>query len=430
MCSSAVFYETHNRTQFGLPLRILLFPLMVDEMKKKLLIDVSSAQPTKLAAVNGGGRYAFNIFREILARKFDADIEVLLDGRKGESPDISTLLASENIPCHYFQRVEDMGKVIDDISPDLVFFPVCYPEYGRTSFNRNIKVVAVIHDLSTIYDDRTGMIRERYLASPRQIFRQLVRRVPLRPVVVLKHLQDHRKIVRLSDYESVVTVSEYSREQIKKYTGFSGDIPVLYPKVFSRSLPLSGDDTLKEYGLERGKYYLMTSANRWHKNNYFAVSAIDGAIREGRSGFGKYKYVISGIDEEHAAFYRKHITNPENFVFIEYSRDEFYYTLMKYARAFIYPSLYEGFGAPPVEAMGLGTAVISSDSTCLGEIYADAALYFNPRNKSELISAVEDSFSDEVLSSLEEKGRKRFDYIYARQQTDTDRLMELLKSRL
>ncbi len=174
----------------------------------------------------------------------------------------------------------------------------------------------------------------------------------------------------------------------------------------------------------------MTSANRWHKNNFFAVSTIDGEIRKGRSDFGKYRYVLSGIDEEHAEFYRKRITNKENFVFIEYLKDDFYYTLMKYARAFIYPSLFEGFGAPPVEAMGLGTAVLSSNSTCLGEIYADAALYFNPRKKAELIKAVEDSFSDVTLSELEEKGRKRFDYIYERQQTDTDKLMELIESNL
>ncbi len=399
-------------------------------MKKKLLVDVSSAQPTKLAAVNGGGRYAFNIFREILARKPDADIEVLLDGRKGENPEISALLVSEKLPCHVFQRLEDIGKIIDDISPDVVFFPVCYPEYSRAQFDRRIKVVAVVHDLSSICADRCTMIREQYFASYKRIFRLLLRNIPLKPLVVLKHIRDHRKIVRLSDYESVVTVSEYSKEQIRRYTGFTGDIPVLYPKVFSRSLPLLEEDTLKEYGLEKGKYYLMTSVNRWSKNNFFVVSAVDYAIKKGRSEFGKYKYVLSGIDGEHAEFYRKRITNKENFVFIEYLKDVFYYTLMKYARAFIYPSLFEGFGAPPVEAMGLGTAVISSNSTCLGEIYADVALYFNPRKKAELIKAVEDSFSDVTLSELEEKGRKRFDYIYERQQTDTDRLMELIESNL
>ncbi len=399
-------------------------------MKKKLLIDVSSAQPTKLAAVNGGGRYAFNIFTEILARKPDADIEVLLDGRKGENPEISALLVSEKLPCHVFQRLDDIGKIIDDISPDAVFFPVCYPEYSRAQFDRMIKVVAVVHDLSSICADKCTMIRESYFCSNKRRFKRLVLSFPLKPIVVMKHIRDHRKIVRLSDYESVVTVSEYSKEQIRKYTGFTEDIPVLYPKVFSRSLPLLGEDALKEYGLEKGKYYLLTSANRWPKNNFFVVSAIDYAIENGRSEFGKYKYVLSGIDDEHAAFYRERITNPENFIFIEYSRDEFYYTLMKHARAFIYPSLFEGFGAPPVEAMGLGTAVVSSNSTCLGEIYADAALYFNPRKKAELIKAVEDSFSDVTLSELEEKGRKRFDYIYERQQTDTDKLMELIESNL
>ena len=58
--------------------------------------------------------------------------------------------------------------------------------------------------------------------------------------------------------------------------------------------------------------------------------------------------------------------------------------IYKSAIAFVFPSLSEGFGLPGLEAMAVGTPVISSNSTCLPEIYGDAALYFDPNSSSDL----------------------------------------------
>lgn len=65
------------------------------------------------------------------------------------------------------------------------------------------------------------------------------------------------------------------------------------------------------------------------------------------------------------------------------------------ARLFVYPSIYEGFGLPPVEAMSSGTPVIVSNRSCLPEVCGDAARYVDPDNPDEFTAAIEESLGDE-----------------------------------
>jgi len=67
------------------------------------------------------------------------------------------------------------------------------------------------------------------------------------------------------------------------------------------------------------------------------------------------------------------------------------------AAAYVFPSLAEGFGLPGIEAMGHGTPVVSSNATCLPEIYGDAALYFDPENVADMASAIDRVLTDDRL---------------------------------
>jgi glycosyltransferase involved in cell wall biosynthesis len=78
------------------------------------------------------------------------------------------------------------------------------------------------------------------------------------------------------------------------------------------------------------------------------------------------------------------------------------------ASLFVFPSLYEGFGLPPLEAMARGRAVISSPAGSLREVLADAALYFDPSSAEDLAAKIDLLLSDESKRhSYEEKGRQR-----------------------
>lgn len=77
------------------------------------------------------------------------------------------------------------------------------------------------------------------------------------------------------------------------------------------------------------------------------------------------------------------------------------------AFALVYPSLYEGFGLPPVEAMNLGCPVIASNKGSIPEICKDAVLYFNPYDKDDLASILEESLGNpEIMNQKIISGRK------------------------
>ncbi len=91
---------------------------------------------------------------------------------------------------------------------------------------------------------------------------------------------------------------------------------------------------------------------------------------------GRKGWKMDEVLEKYGAKSRIHITG-----FVD---DEHLSSIYKNAVCFVFPSLYEGFGLPPVEALALGTPVISSDAASLPEVLMNQATYFHSNSKKEL----------------------------------------------
>lgn len=105
--------------------------------------------------------------------------------------------------------------------------------------------------------------------------------------------------------------------------------------------------------------------------------------------------------------------------------------LMQHADAYVFPSLMEGFGLPGLEAMAAGAPVVSSNTTCLPEVYGDAAHYFDPTDTEDMARAIDEVISNEQLrAELIARGAKKVkEYSWRRMAEQTHAAyLEVLKT--
>jgi len=102
---------------------------------------------------------------------------------------------------------------------------------------------------------------------------------------------------------------------------------------------------------------------------------------------------------------KEHNLDYELILITEFVSEEELDNLYKNAALFAFPSLCEGFGLPPLEAMARGVPVVSSNATSLPEILGDAALYFDPLDVDDIAEKIKKALTDENLrKKLIEKG--------------------------
>ncbi len=94
-------------------------------------------------------------------------------------------------------------------------------------------------------------------------------------------------------------------------------------------------------------------------------------------------------------------------MFTGYLDDEKLACLYGRAKLYVFPSLIEGFGLPPLEAQSYGLPVVSSNFTCLPEVLGDSAIYFDPENVEEINKTIINTLDDQsLMNNLIERGKE------------------------
>ena len=141
-----------------------------------------------------------------------------------------------------------------------------------------------------------------------------------------------------------------------------------------------------------------------------AFAVLKGDLRDHRR-FGNLKMVIIGDElSEHPDLRRTVIrTRMQDHVrFLGYLPIEVLRVFYQSAEVFVFPSLHEGFGLPPLEAMAQGTPVVTSNVSSLPEVVGDAAVLVAPENVFEIARGIERALLDEDLRiQLRERGRRQ-----------------------
>ncbi|HEY1798211.1 MAG TPA: glycosyltransferase family 1 protein [Stellaceae bacterium] len=233
---------------------------------------------------------------------------------------------------------------------------------------------------------------------------------------------DKRRTLRLfnkiaAEADHIVTVSENSKKDIVQLLGIDeGRVTTTYQAVefpqdsLDRSADTVAEQLLGSFGLMSGDYLLFYGALEPKKNvgrliEAYLLSQVDiPLVIAGNAGWSSdhEKKLIA----QFALTGREALNRRRSIVHLDYVTSRILIDLIRGARAVLFPSLYEGFGLPVLEAMMLGTPVVTSRTSSLPEVGGDAAVYVNPYETAEIARAIHTIVADSDLRrDLSRRGR-------------------------
>ena len=198
--------------------------------------------------------------------------------------------------------------------------------------------------------------------------------------------------------KKIITVSNFSKEEIAKYYNID-DISVIYNAWEQlKNIKIDEETIRKKYkNIINTRYYFFLGGRDKYKNIKW--------ICEIAKKYKDRNFIIAGPPiDKYSLNDDIDLLEMKNIIYIGYITDEEIAFFMKNCRAFLFPSLYEGFGIPPLEALYFGAKVFCAKSTCLPEIYKDYVVYFSADNYNVDL---------DYLESLKVKNRKDILKIYS-----------------
>ena len=213
--------------------------------------------------------------------------------------------------------------------------------------------------------------------------------------IIKKKLYEARLKSCIDMADRVISISETTKRDVIKYFNITDNkfevIPLGVSDIFSKLNIVEIDKILKKNSIVR-PYILGIGGSEPRKNNITLIKAYSILKRVFKI---KHKLVIVGKDRSEKEF-KQFIKSVENeyetvksdIIFCREVEDEDLVGIYKGADIFVFLSIYEGFGLPPLEAMSCGVPVITSDISSLSEILSDCVLKTNPYNIDNIVKLI------------------------------------------
>lgn len=316
----------------------------------------------------GIGRYVFEITKQLFKICPEWKISIFLGEKEFHdfippSSNIKKILAPEKI--YSLGEQTSFLKKLYKTNADITWFP-----HFTVPFFFNKPFVVTVHDLT-------------------------ISKYPGKKMNSWIHRFVYFKTLRhaLSASKHILTVSQNTKLDIITDEHINSEkITIGYNAVgkeFTQYiLPKNSNERLEKLGIQN-PFFLYTGVHREHKN---ILGMVQGFAEYSKKTNGPEHLVITGAkDEKYTDFidYAKQHQIEDKIHLVGKVSEEDLHLLYAKASIYIFPSFYEGFGIPPLEAMAVKTPVIASNSSCIPEICTNAAEYFDPKNPSQLAEKIE-----------------------------------------
>ncbi len=352
-------------------------------MKSKIAIDAVAL----LSPFTGIGRYSYEISKFLLKEDFDIRFYYGFFSKKLINKESSY----GKIKDSFFKNAllkRALKKVLFSYTKYLYkknFDLYWQPNYIPSPFVKSKKCIVSVHDFSFVHNP-SWHPKERIEYFEKNFFKNIKRA------------------------DRIITGSNFTKKEIENILGIKEDkIEVVHHGVnhdlyrpYSKNIL---NTFKKEFNLP-DKFFLFVGSVEPRKNLIFLLKVYLNLPKDIKR---EYKLIIAGFKGWENRQIKKLIEKEKNNIFyLGYLKDIQLAFLYNLAFAFIYPSLYEGFGIPPLEAMACKTPVIVSNSSSLVEVCENSSLYVDPKDEKSLKEAILKMIEDEKLrEGLRERGYNR-----------------------
>jgi anaerobic magnesium-protoporphyrin IX monomethyl ester cyclase len=336
----------------------------------------------------GVGRYTSNLRKFILKANGKNDYcfyvpgnvsnSIMADGTEVQSGNPETSIKNNTLRILWEQIVLPVYSAKDRL--DLLH----YTDHAMSLFQMTCPTIITVHDIAYVRFPNM-------LNKSRQIYKKNILRISI----------ERADIIVADSFSTKRDIIEYYGTNEKK-------IKVVHLGVESRFRPISN---VEEYRLKNklpSKMILNVGTLEPRKN---VVSLIKAFKKLREKGVKDHKLVIAG---EKGWLYKEifkevdHSDLKQEIIFLGVVRDQDLPMLYNCADIFVYPSFYEGFGLPPLEAMACGIPVITSNSSSLPEVIGDAGIMVSPTNVNSLCEAMQSVLTNKGLwHHMSNKGLER-----------------------
>lgn len=372
-----------------------------------LLFDLSAVQPNN-SSFHGGSEYAKAVLRAV-ASKWADEIDFVFDPVRPLDDEMRSI-AGKLGSLHPVQNAHDLQSLVDTREYRKFYSALTRSFYSRVDFGPT-QFIFTRHGLRSLElrNDPLRMRMGRHLGfSPKEAAKWI-----LAPVLAGKFRRMHAAFFRLPNTR-IVAVTTHTKFSIKAHfpSVDLGSIQVFYS-------PAKPSATIPRTETDEPPFVLYTGTNRWEKNPIRALRVIDSFLSVAR----EYRAIVLGeylprvrLRNKSRIHHRPYVTSAE--------LDELY----SRAEVLFYPTLNEGFGYPPFEAMRHGTVSLVGASSSLFEVYRDSVFYADPTSDSELLTRLLTAvIDDEARESMRNSMARRVQELTSRMDRDLDALINLLR---
>lgn len=388
-----------------------------------LLYDFVAAQPLS-GRYHGGAEYCKAVFDELIALDTGTRITAFHDPSAWLDPELRDRAEAAHVEILAVHGKADIAALLRTGRYDRFYSALPYDYYDFDC--TGVEFVFTIHGLRPI-ELPTDAHEARYGGGGRAALRAALKRTFRSAYAARRRAQFARLLAVPARRRVIVVPSGHTKYSLlAELPGLPADeIRVYYSPAKSVTAPdpeLATEHLLRRLGLAPRSYFLILSGNRWVKNAIRAIEALDGLF-DARRALSE-RVLVLGAER---GTLRVRIRNEERFVFHDYVEPAELEALYGAAFALVFPTLNEGFGYPPLEAMRFGTPVICAAVGATTEVCADGVLYVNPWSIDEIRARALMLLLDERMRErMSQRARARSVVVAQRQAADLRSLAHLL----